>query len=831
MAIEDDILSGITSPQKTELSERAKEYLSVLNPEQYEAVVHEGSPLLILAGAGSGKTRVITTKIAYLIGEKGVNPHSILAVTFTKKAANEMHERAILLEEKAQYAQIRTFHSFGAWFLRVYAEDAVINPNFTVYDDDDMVSLLQKVDPKFTKKEAATYAKKISLAKDFCLLPTDPELQEREEFLEPADLAEVYALYEERLRGTGNVDFGDLILLPYLALRENAFLREKMYRRFRVILVDEYQDSNVAQFKLLEALSGLNEGSGTYVCVVGDDDQSIYKFRGADVRNILNFQKIFRGTKIVRLESNYRSTPEILALADNVVRNNSSRLGKTLRAERESGKTPVLAFLPNHNDEVQFCAEIIQKSHETGVPYSDWAILYRTNAQSGGFESEFIRRKIPYTIVGAQKFLEREEVKDILAYLELLVNHKNEIAFQRIVNKPARSIGAKTQDKIIESALTDFESGNFEKGDTISASRYMLKNFIPKVKSGLNDFIELMDELESLLNENEPTKNQAMAEELFSDAPATPENSEKSEIVPPLPENSENLENSGTETTISEIEKTDSKIKNPESKSEKSSKNQKNLAYLIEKIAKKSGLEKYYEARDREDHTFRVENIQALATNVAEYRLNREDLLSFLDGIQLERAIGSSDEEITQDSVTLITLHNTKGLEFNRVIMTGMEEGIFPRNADDKDEMEEERRLCYVGITRARNELYFTSCSLRRLFYGEVKYMKISPFLLEMGSEGVKVIGHAPSSYRGSKFYGGDYGERGLSHPDLETDSIKKKYARGTRIYHDDYGYGIIANTMTNDEGEYAITVSFENSGIKRFLPKYQESQLMVVKE
>ena len=777
MAIEDEIISDITAPQSGELSEHAKEYLSVLNPEQHEAVVHEGSPLLILAGAGSGKTRVITTKIAYLIGEKNVNPYSILAVTFTKKAANEMHERAIALEPLASNAQIRTFHSFGAWFLRVYAEDAGIDPNFTVYDDDDVVSLIQKVEPKLTKKEAATYARKISLAKDYCLLPDSEELSTRDEFLNPTDFAEMYDAYEKRLRASGNVDFGDLILLPYLALKENAALREKMYRRFRVIMVDEYQDSNVAQFKLLEALSGLNEGSGSYVCVVGDDDQSIYKFRGAEIQNILNFPKIFAGTKIVRLESNYRSTSEILSLADNVIKNNAGRLGKTLRAERGSGKTPVLAFLPNQDDEVHFCADLIQKSHEMGVPYADWAILYRTNAQSLGFESEFVRKKIPYQIVGSLKFFEREEVKDIIAWLELLANHKNEIAFHRIVNKPARSVGSKTQDSIVETAGLSFQN------DIIASCRERLPKLSAKAKSGISQFLEIIDEVESLFGED-TTAGGELANDVVS-------------------------------------EHTD-ELKKRESKQ--------TLAKLIEEIAKKSGLLAYYEERDKEEHTFRVENMQELANSAVPYPLARQGLLDFLDNIQLDRTLSNADEEISDDAVTLITLHNTKGLEFNRVVMTGMEEGVFPRNGDDEEEMEEERRLCYVGITRAKNELYLTSCAVRRM-YGHIEYMKCSPFLLEMGTEGIKAIGHKPSRYTNSSFHGGDYGERGLSHPDVESDPIKRKYTRGTKIFHDDYGYGIIVNTTINDEGEFGITVSFENSGIKRFLPKYQESQLMVVKE
>ena len=822
MALEDEILSDINSSQNVELSERAKEYLSVLNPEQYEAVVHEGSPLLILAGAGSGKTRVITTKIAYLIGEKNVNPYSILAVTFTKKAANEMHERAVVLEPRASEAQIRTFHSFGAWFLRVYAEYAGVDPNFTVYDDEDVVSLIQKVEPKLTKKEAAQYARKIALAKDYCLKPDSPELLTKEAFLNPGDFPQMYEAYEKRLRATGNVDFGDLILLPYLALEENAALREKMYRRFRVIMVDEYQDSNVAQFKLLEALSGFNEGSGTYVCVVGDDDQSIYKFRGAEIQNILNFPKIFDGTKIVRLESNYRSTQEILSLADNVIKNNSGRLGKTLRAERGSGKTPVLAFLPNQDDEVHFCADLIQKTHSMGTPYSDWAILYRTNAQSMGFESEFVRKKIPYIIVGSLKFFEREEVKDLIAWLELVANHKNEIAFHRIINKPARGIGNKTQDAIVLASQTEYqlieENGEirqkFEANDIIAACRYKMPSLSAKVRGELSKFIEIFDEIENLFGEDVSAggelAEQVVSGEIDSSGASLSQDGENN-----LPQNS-------SVNSVASVRNSSDELKKRESR--------KTLAELIEIIAKKSGLASYYEERDKDEHTFRVENIQELANSAVPYPLARQGLLDFLDNIQLDRTLSNADEDIAEDAVTLITLHNTKGLEFNRVVMTGMEEGVFPRNGDDEEEMEEERRLCYVGITRAKNELYLTSCAVRRM-YGHIEYMKCSPFLLEMGREGVKAIGQLPSRYRGSGFHGGDYGERGLSHPDVETDPIKRKYYRGAKIYHDDYGYGIIANTQTNDEGEYSITVSFENSGIKRFLPKYQESSLMIVKD
>lgn len=797
MSLEDDILSGINSSQTGYRSEHTNDNLAVLNPEQRKAVLHLKNPLLILAGAGSGKTRVITTKIAYLVGEEKYEPWEILAVTFTKKAASEMYERAHQLEplEKTRKVMIRTFHSFGAWFLRKYAQYADISPNFTVYDDEDMASLLMKAEPKLTKKEAGRYVKKIALAKDYCLSPESEKLIYNERFSDLPDFPEIYKLYEERLHATGNVDFGSLITLPVQILKNNEQIRFEIRRRFRCIMVDEYQDTNLAQFELLKMLCDFDESNKedhTYICVVGDDDQSIYKFRGAEVEHILKFQDNFPNTEVVRLERNYRSTPDILRLADNVVANNKNRLGKTLRAERGSGKTPVLAFLPNQDDEVHFCADLIQKTHSMGVPYSDWAILYRTNAQSMGFESEFVRKKIPYVIVGSLKFFEREEVKDLIAWLELVANHKNEIAFHRIINKPARGIGNKTQDAIVLASQTEHhlieESGevrqNFEANDIIAACRYKMQDFSAKVRGELSKFIEIFDEIDSMFTED-TTAGGELASQLV------------------------------------EGESSD-ELKKRESR--------KTLAELIEKIAKKSGLAQYYEERDKDEHTFRVENIQELANSAVPYPLARQGLLDFLDNIQLDRTLSNEDENIAEDAVTLITLHNTKGLEFNRVVMTGMEEGVFPRNGDDEEEMEEERRLCYVGITRAKNELYLTSCAVRRM-YGHIEYMKCSPFLLEMGREGVKAIGQLPSRYRGSSFHQGDYGERGLSHPDVESDPIKRKYYRGAKIYHDDYGYGIIVNTQTNDEDEYAITVSFENSGTKRFLPKYQESALMIVKD
>lgn len=805
-------------------------YLDVLNEEQRAAVEHEGSPLLILAGAGSGKTSVITTKIAYLISEKNIDPHQILAVTFTKKAANEMRERAVNLDRRAQYSQIRTFHSFGAWFLRLNAQSAGVDPNFTVYDDDDISTLVQKACPKLTKQQANHFAHEISLAKDYCYTPDSPNLANIDS---DREFAEVYAAYEKRLRETGNVDFGDLIMLPYLVLHSNEFVRERLNARFKVIMVDEYQDSNVAQFLLLQELSGVKYGlcackenpAGTYVCVVGDDDQSIYKFRGAEIQNILTFKDKFPETKIIRLEKNYRSTEEILGVADDVVKNNNGRLGKTLFAERGKGKKPVLAFLPNQDEEAAFCADLISLAHKNGSPYSDWAILYRTNAQSLAFESTFLHRKIPYQLVGSLKFYEREEVKDLLAFLALIANSKDEIAFRRVINKPARGIGSTSQEKIVSYAREN-------QVNLLEACKALAPSLSKKAREGVQNFADLIGELEEKIGKIDfvevALENSENPDETIK---ISDSESEKSEIENFESENRKNPESEKSEFGDSKFKKSESNDTEPKSEKSLPGEVKAKLSELVEMISEKSGLKSYHESQDEISGTQKVANLQELANNAVNYECSMKGLIEFLDNIELDRSIEESgdDDEENQDRVTLITLHNTKGLEFNRVIMTGMELGIFPRQDKSGDELEEERRLCYVGMTRARNELYLTSCAMRRM-YGRTEYMAASPFLLEVNPEKLKAIGNIPSSYRNSAFHGGDYGARGLSHPDVENDPIKKKYSKGTQIYHDDYGYGVISYAEENADGEYCITVSFENSGKKKFLPKYQSKSLEVIK-
>ncbi|MBR5400496.1 MAG: UvrD-helicase domain-containing protein [Treponema sp.] len=735
--------------------DKLEQYLSVLNPQQRQAVVHEGSPLLILAGAGSGKTRVITTKIAYLIGNKNVNPYSILSVTFTKKAANEMRERAVAMEAQAAKAQIRTFHSFGSWFLRKYYEDAGVEQNFTVYDDEDMSILIRKAVPSLSQKESRLAAHQIALAKDYCLTPQDDLSFLASDF----DIQDIYAKYEARLRSTGNVDFGDLIMMPVTVMENSPLIASDIHSRFNVIMVDEYQDSNIAQYKLLQKLSGVKEGYNNYVCVVGDDDQSIYKFRGAEVQNILGFSKQFPGTQIIRLERNYRSTSKILDAAGIVVGKNQDRLGKTLVADRGEGKMPVLAYVPDQNAEVTFCSELITKAVAAGGKYSDWAILYRTNAQSLGFEKDFLHRHIPYVVVGSLKFYEREEIKDTLAYLALCANPRDEISFRRIVNKPSRGLGDKTQDKILEKAVINNADGTTSYTSLLQACRDCAPELSKKAGEGAQAFLKIYDELVASFNKS------------------------------------------------------------------------KKLSDFIELVIKKSGLDEYHQASDEIEGTQRVANLQELINSAVPYECSVDGLTAFLDAINLDRTLELQNEEADGEAVTLITLHNTKGLEYNRVVITGLEQGVFPREDKLGADLEEERRLFYVGITRARDELYVTSTA-QRILYGSLRMMSPSIFIQE-SEEAFKVIGRKPSAfgYGGFGGYGGYGGHTAYGGYGSSTRSgYTGKWAAGTKLYHDDYGYGVVTKAYYN-EGELVIEVQFESGGNKKFLPEYQSKALQIIKD
>ncbi len=824
----------------------AFEYLDKLNPEQKEAVVHKGSPLLILAGAGSGKTRVITTKIAYLIQHENIRSWQILAVTFTKKAADEMRERAVSLEPSACESQIKTFHSFGAWFLRKYGLIAGIDNNFTVYDDSDSASLLQKALPHLTKKKAQQLAKKIALCKDYCLTPED----DISSFDEDGDLEEAYKAYQKRLRETGNVDFGDLIMLPVILLEGSPELRQQMQHHFKVIMVDEYQDSNVAQFRLLQALSGVQEGSSTYVCVVGDDDQSIYRFRGAEIQNILQFPNIFPDTQLIRLERNYRSTARILEVADAVVQNNTGRIGKTLIAEGEEGTRPCALIVRDQNAEAELCSKLIKNavsSEKCPAKFSDFAILYRTNAQSLEFEHEFLHKEIPYKVVGSLKFYEREEIKDILSYLSLLANGRDEIAFHRIANKPVRGLGEKSLEKLIEGAKRAGVN------DLILAAEFAGEGKALKAPSENSQ--KPISQTEKSASDNSISLTENMAEKTDGQSPASLADKSDNFIL-----QAENMAESSESTTspalyISLTKKAQEGAKElaslmkslKEELEENSIKAEENsddenfvsppLSYFIEKIIKDSGLEEYHKAQDEIDGTSRVENMQELANYGATYPCTKLGLLDFLDSINLDRTLSENSEtDENADAVTLITLHNTKGLEFNRVIITGMESGIFPREDKTGSDLEEERRLFYVGITRARKELTLI-CTRSRKLYGHIQTMAPSIFLKEAeealdiqnlcpsigfgsgygyNSYGYNSYGSGSSGYgnysasgRNSGFGGNNLGENDLGEKSVFegssafgqnpafsggnfsagtfSDPLREKYKKGTKIFHDDW--------------------------------------------
>jgi DNA helicase-2/ATP-dependent DNA helicase PcrA len=544
-------------------------------------------------------------------------------------------------------------------------------------------------------------------------------------------------------------------------------------------MVDEYQDSNIAQFELLKELCGPQ----TYVCVVGDDDQSIYRFRGAEVRNILEFPERFPGTDIVRLERNYRSTAPILTVASAVVDYNRGRLGKTLRSERGTGKTPTVIFLPDQDAEVSFCAELIANSLKTGssTVYSDWAILYRTNAQSLGFETELLRRRIPYRVVGSLKFYEREEVKDALALLSFLVNPRDEVAFRRVVNKPTRGVGAATVDRVVGEASL----GSPADGDLAAAARRVMPALSAKARSGLASFLAAID---------------AGASALLADTPG-----------PSAAGDAASEENPGAKRT------------SPRSRESLSA--GEGLSVCIVRLIQEAGIAEYHVSHDEIAGNQRIANLQELANAASLYPATLMGLLEFLEHIELDRSLENVGESGSSDNVvTLITLHNTKGLEFRRVIMTGVEQGVFPREDKRDEDLEEERRLFYVGVTRAMDELYLTSCAVRRMF-GRTTPSQPSMFLREAGSSSLRVLGDIPYGFAASD----QAGPSAAARPG--TPSVKKgavssdgRWRVGERVYHDDHGYGGVMEIRESEDGP-VIRVRFETGHETRFLSSHQSSR------
>ncbi len=692
---------------------RPPSYLESLNERQRAAVLHTGGPLLILAGAGSGKTRVITTRIAYALDALGAEPASILAVTFTNKAANEMRERLAALTPRAPGVLIKTFHAFGAWVLRRYGGEIGVDRGFLVYDESDSLSLLKaELGREYGPVQIRGWLSLIGRAKDLGWGP-DADEGDLRKLSSSRKFPEIYARYEKRLRATGNLDFGDLILHTLRLLKESPEAQDRLRRRFAHVLVDEYQDSNTAQFELLKELVSPSAS----LVVVGDDDQSIYGFRGAEVENILTFPDSFPGTEIIRLEENYRSTRTILAAASAVVAHNSRRMGKTLVTKNEAGEPVRLVLFGNYTEEALYAARLVERN-----PQTETAILYRTNYQSRVFEEVFGRLGIPYLLVGSVRFYEREEVKDTLAYLSLVSNPRDEVAARRVINKPARGIGEKTESKAMAAAAS-------HGGDVLAACRDAEAFASGKTAGKLEDFAGLVDGLRALLTGGP-------------------------------------------------------------------------LTHFIHEVVLKTGLLGLYTDRDAAEGTSRAKNLEELVNAAAPYGQGEEALREFLENTLLAAPEYGAPAAATGGRVTLITLHNTKGLEFERVIISGLEEGIFPSERKDGDvDIEEERRLFYVGLTRARRELVLTACR-NRLRFGQTERHAPSRFLDEIPPELVVKEDLRPELPGGGAPAG--------------------SWPRGARVYSDEYGPGYVEQSEVK-EGHEVVTVHFETGRTIKILPKYHD--------
>lgn len=703
------------------------DFLSVLNEPQKEAVLDFKSPLLVLAGAGSGKTRVITTKIAYAIKELGYAPYQILAVTFTNRAAKEMRERvqALLPDMDLAGLELRTFHSYGAYILRRYGTLIGLNDNFNIYDDEDSLSLLSSCFPNEEKKELKQVQKEIAKFKD--LGSFREEDLKRVEYHVPS-FSEYFRRYQEALKDTGCVDFADLICRTTELLDENPQVKEKLRHRYRLILVDEYQDSNSAQFKLLYDLIGEH----TQICVVGDDDQSIYRFRGAEIKNILSFPEKFKGTHVVKLEQNYRSTASILKIATTVIQNNVGRHEKTLWTENAEGKKPIVINAVDVLDEARRIAAIIK----TDGNYNNTAVLYRMNMLSQSIERAFLETHIPYKVIGGLRFYDREEIKDMLSWFSLILNSSNQVAFMRLINKPARGLGKKTLEKIVAHNI-----------DFVSATRHCVetKGCSGKALHGLQEFLICYDTCYQKIEDKEP----------FPDI----------------------------------------------------------LKYLLNA----SGLQGYYESeKDERILKTRLENLSELANVLKEVKPGFEGLASFLETLMLDNTTIGSKDPGEQDGVTLMTMHTTKGLEYDRVFVIGLEEGIIPGDKSSKEaDIEEERRLFYVAVTRARKELYLSWAQSRSKWGGFAERTIPSRFLEEIPNELLNNPVMRSSAFGTTAF---SYQPREKSYSSNNNNaffsSIPQKrtipnYKIGDSVRSSEYGVGkIVDKSMKN--GRTHIKVQFE---------------------
>jgi len=637
--------------------------LKNLNPMQKQAVQHTEGPLLILAGAGSGKTRVITHRIAYLIAN-GIRPYNIFAVTFTNKAAEEMRNRVMnIVGSQGNSVFIKTFHSAAVYILRRFGEAIGITRNFTIYDTGDQEDLIKrilmdmKLDPK--KIRPSMVASKIS------------EIKDKESFIEGAEISmlipdyfsfnfqEVFTQYQKRMADNNALDFNDLLLKTVELLRTSPSSLSEMQHMWHYFMIDEYQDTNYSQYLIAKYLASF----GGNLCVVGDDDQSIYSWRGADIRNILNFERDYDATKVITLEENYRSTKQILDTAHSVIRNNINRKDKDIKSFRGDGESVTWCIANNEYGEGEYVVNtIITLKSQENLRNHDFAIFYRTNAQSRIFEDFLRREKLPYRIIGGQKFYERKEIKDILAYLKFLVNPEDSISLFRIINTPARGIGKASQDRISEIA----KSENISEWSVIRDE--LLTGRVPK---GLDNFRKIINRL------------------------------------------------------MNDMEKVPAGFR---------------LSAFVKSIVEITGYRENLMEENTQENTSRIDNIDELINSVYDYEQSIPDAdpEQFIQDISLYTSEQNPDQntEDKKDCITLMTVHNAKGLEFPVVFLTGMEEDTFPHKLSVNTEqgIEEERRLCYVGLTRAMDRIFITSADLRRSYFG-TEYKRSSRFIDEIPPE------------------------------------------------------------------------------------------------
>ncbi|NLZ80315.1 MAG: DNA helicase PcrA [Clostridiales bacterium] len=722
-----------------------------LNVMQRAAVYHTKGPLLILAGAGSGKTRVLTHRIAFLIKEKGVNPWNIMAITFTNKAAGEMRERVDnIVGFGSESVWVSTFHSSCVRILRRYIDRLGYDNNFTIYDGDDQKTLVKEickrlnVDTKIYKERSILSA--ISSAKNELITPEEFELNSMADFAK-RKISSIYKEYQTQLKNNNALDFDDLICKTVELFQYNPEVLENYQDRFQYIMVDEYQDTNTAQFKLISLLAEKHKN----LCVVGDDDQSIYKFRGANIENILNFEKVFPGAEVIKLEQNYRSTSNILNAANMVITNNLGRKEKSLWTEKEDGEKIRFLQCETAYEEAEMIVKEIKDRVGIGkLKYSDCALLYRTNAQSRVLEERFVRSNIPYKVVGGVNFYQRKEIKDLLAYLKTINNGRDDLAVRRIINVPKRGIGLTTMDRVQDYALTNGISfydalKNSEEIGTIARSVSKIKPFVSMIQV-FRSKVEYMS-----------------------------------------------------------------------------------LTKLVEEIIEETGYLKELKEEGTEEAEGRIENINELISKAADYEEGAENpnLGEFLEEVALIADIDSLDG--SNNRVVLMTIHSAKGLEFPKVFLCGMEDGLFPSymtiTSDDPTEIEEERRLCYVGITRAMESLTI-SCAKQRMIRGETQWNKVSRFLKEIP---VDLLEGNPREVRSKSM------QNQTSFTDAKTAFRTKPYETkqftvtksdgldyvvGDTVSHIKFGAGIVQDIVEGGR-DYEVTVEFEKSGVKKMFASF----------